>query len=90
MEYEFDEEAEQMQGKLAADNLEEKCQDKDQVENQDDKTGLDNDQEMEDNEGPEIEADDNIQKTEAQAKATDTKDVSKKDKTTVENEKMED
>lgn len=41
MEYEFDEEAEQMQGKLATDNVEEKCQDKDQIENQEDKTGLD-------------------------------------------------
>jgi len=41
MEYEFDEEAEQMQGKLATDNVEEKCQDKEQMENQEDKTGLD-------------------------------------------------
>jgi len=43
MEYEFDEEAEQLQGKLAADNVEDKVQDKEQVENPEDKTGLNED-----------------------------------------------
>ena len=90
MEYEFDEEAEQIQGRLAADNVEEKCQDKEQAEEQEDKTGLDQDDQIkEDEQLPEQEEDAHVQRTETQAKAADAKEAMKKEKKSKEDEVME-